>query len=248
MKRNITILKKYLRKSQSEGRKILFLTTSNRWEGSGEIAKSTMLANEIAKDLDNCQVLDVSKLKIFPCEGNVSRGEKNKCGIKEAILNDPGKNPHKIVRCWASINNPTDQMHTVANKIYESDIIIFFGSIRWGKMNSIYSTLMERLTWMEARHSSLGEANLLKNKEAGIIAIGHNWNVQSAVELEKDVLRFYGFKVPKELSFYRQWTTDSQDESLRGYRKDYFEFMKEFDIVKSIKEGLQNFSKWIEKI
>jgi hypothetical protein len=67
MKRNITILKKYLRKSESEGKKILFLTTSNRWEGSGEIAKSTMIANEIAKDLENCQVLDVSKLKIFPC-------------------------------------------------------------------------------------------------------------------------------------------------------------------------------------
>jgi multimeric flavodoxin WrbA len=136
-------------------------------------------------------------------------------------------------------------MHTVANKIYESDIIIFFGSIRWGKMNAIYSNLMERLTWLEARHSSLGESNLLRDKEAGIIAMGHNWNVQSAVELEKDVLRFYGFKVPKELSFYRQWTSDSSDESLSGYRKDYFDFMKEFEVVKSIKEGLRNFSKWI---
>lgn len=176
----------YLKKKDELGHRIIFLTTSNRWEGSGEKPKSTMFAQDIAGKLANCEVLDVSKLKIFPCEGNVSRNEENRCGLKESLLKDKKKNPHGIIRCWASLNNPTDEMYVVANKIYESDIIVFFGSVRWGKMNAIYSHLMERLTWLEARHSSLGESNLIKDKETGIVAFGHNWNGQNVVQLEKD--------------------------------------------------------------
>jgi multimeric flavodoxin WrbA len=60
-------------------------------------------------------------------------------------------------------------MYKVANLILESDIIIFFGSIRWGKMNAIYAELIERLTWLENRHATLGESNLLKDKEVGVM-------------------------------------------------------------------------------
>jgi len=238
----------YLKKKDELGHRIIFLTTSNRWEGSGEKPKSTMFAQDLANRLANCEVLDVSKLKIFPCEGNVSRNEENRCGLKESLLKDKKKNPHGIIRCWASLNNPTDEMYVVANKIYESDIIVFFGSVRWGKMNAIYSHLMERLTWLEARHSSLGESNLLKDKEVGIIAFGHNWNGQNVVELEKDVLKFFGFKTPKELSFNRQWTNDALDETLSGYKKDYKDFLKEMNIVEKLKESLTDFNSWIRKI
>jgi hypothetical protein len=40
-------------------------------------------------------------------------------------------------------------------------------------MNAIYAELIERLTWLENRHATLGESNLLKDKEVGVIAIGH---------------------------------------------------------------------------
>lgn len=43
-------------------------------------------------------------------------------------------------------------------------------------MNSFYQKLIERLTWLENRHSSLGEENILQKIDAGLIAIGHNWN------------------------------------------------------------------------
>ena len=193
--KQLSILKEYLNKDK----KVLLLTTSNRWEGEKELPKSSIIAKELAAGLKSVEIIDISKLKIFPCEGNVSAHKGNSCGLKEAMLKS--NNPHKFIRCWASVNNPSDEMHKVANAIYGADIVIFFGSIRWGKMNAIYTQLIERLTWLENRHATLGESNILKGKEAGVIAVGHNWNGKEAVELEKQVLAFFGFNTPEELSF-----------------------------------------------
>lgn len=226
--------------------KILFLTTSNRWEGDKETPKSSIIAGELKNRLDNCEIIDVSKLKIFPCEGNVSLKKGNNCGVKDALLKNKEKNPHNFIRCWASINNKSDEMYKVANKIYESDIIIFFGSIRWGKMNAIYANLMERLTWIENRYSSLKEPNLLKNKMAGIVAVGQNWNGKETIELEKEVLKFYGFKVPNQLSFNWQFTTDENDESQESYKKTWVVFLKEFDFFDALKESIISFSNFIK--
>ena len=58
-------------------KKVLLLTTSNRWEGDKELPKSSLLAKAIKKSLgDKITILDVPKLKIYPCEGNVSTVRK----------------------------------------------------------------------------------------------------------------------------------------------------------------------------
>ena len=235
---NLKKLYKYLKNSD---KKVLFLTTSNRWEGQNELPKSSIIAKELASQLKSVEIINVSKLKIFPCEGNVSNHEGNGCGIKQAILKDDKKNPDKFIRCWASINNPTDEMHKVANAINNADIIIFFGSIRWGKMNAIYTQLIERLTWLENRHTTLGESNLLKDKEAGVIAVGHNWNGKESVKLEKEVLSFFGFKTPDVVSFNWQFLSDANDENQSGYKKEYKSFMKDFNFVETLKEGIKKF-------
>lgn len=229
-------LEEYLSKSK---KKILFLTTSNRWSGEKELPKSSILAKELAKKIGSVETIDISKLKIFPCEGNVSTHSGNTCGVKEAMLKS--NNPDKFIRCWASVNNPTDEMHKVANAIYDADIIIFFGSVRWGKMNAIYTQLIERLTWLENRHATLGESNLLKDKEAGVIAVGHNWNGKDAVRLEKEVLGFFGFKTPEELSFNWQFTQDEKDETKSGYKKEYKSFLSFFGISEKLEEGVKKF-------
>ena len=234
----------YLKKQ--EGKKILFLTTSNRWEGEKELPKSSIVADELCKRLDDCQVIDVAKLKIFSCEGNVSNKKGNGCGVKDAKLDDDKKNPTGHIRCWASLNNKSDEMYKVANAIFEADIVIFFGSIRWGKMNAVYTQLIERLTWLENRHTTLGESNLIKDKEAGIIAIGHNWNGEEAVDLEKQVLSFFGFKTPDVLTFNWQWTKDKNDESKSGYKQDFSDFLKEFNFVESLQESIMKFRNWIK--
>lgn len=232
----INRFEEYLVKS---GKRVLFLTTSNRWEGDEESPKSTLLAKSISERIPSVEVIDVSKLRIFPCEGNVSTSRGNTCGVKEAMLKS--NNPDKFIRCWASINNPTDEMHVVANAIYGADIVVFFGSVRWGKMNSIYTQLLERLTWLENRHATLGESNILKGKQAGVVAVGHNWNGKEAVALESEVLSFFGFETPDELSMNWQFTEDKFDESLSGYKKAYSSFLSEFDFVKPVKEAIKKF-------
>jgi multimeric flavodoxin WrbA len=233
-------LYRYLKKN--EDKKILLLTTSNRWHGEKEQPKSSIIAQELAKQLKSVEIINVAKLKIFPCEGNVSTHDGNKCGVKDAMLKS--NNPDKFIRCWASINNPSDEIHRVANSIYTADIVIFFGSIRWGKMNAIYTQLIERLTWLENRHTTLGEDNLLKDKEVGVIAVGHNWNGKEAVKLEKEVLGFFGFKTPDVLSFNWQYLDDSNNESKSEYKKEYSAFMKDFDFIESLKEGIKKFKEF----
>lgn len=239
--KELKLLYNYLH-NQSD-KKILFLTTSNRWEGDKELPKSSVVAEELKDKLENCQIINVAKLKIFPCEGNVSTKRGNTCGLKDALLKDKDKNPHNMIRCWASLNNKSDEMYKVANAIYESDIIIFFGSVRWGKMNAIYSTLMERLTWLENRHATLGESNLLKDKEAGIIAIGQNWNGANAIKIEKEVFDYFGFQTPDQLTFNWQYTNNPKDETNESYKKAYGAFMKQFDFENSLdaKENLSEF-------
>lgn len=242
---NLKRLYNYLKKN--EKKKILFLTTSNRWSGDKELPKSSIIAEELIKKLgeERCQLINVAKLKIFPCEGNVSTKRGNTCGLKDAKINDKEKNPTGHIRCWASLNNKSDEMYKVANAIFESDIIIFFGSIRWGKMNAIYTSLIERLTWLENRHTTLAESNLLENKECGVVAIGHNWNGEESVKLEKEVLGFFGFKTPTQLSFNWQYLKDSKNESKEGYLEEFGEFLKDFDFVESLQEQVARFKEWI---
>ncbi len=243
---NLKKLYNYLKKQKNK--KILFLTTSNRWEGDKELPKSSIIADELIKKLgsDRIELINVAKLKIFPCEGNVSTKRGNTCGLKDAKLNDDKKNPTGHIRCWASLNNKSDEMYKVANAIFDADIVIFFGSIRWGKMNAVYGELVERLTWLENRHNTLGESNLLKNKEVGVIAVGHNWNGEEAVKLEKQVLGFFGFKTPDVLSFNWQWTKDKFDESKKGYLQEFGDFLKEFDFVETLQESIIKFRNWIK--
>jgi multimeric flavodoxin WrbA len=233
----------YLKKNDEK--KILFLTTSNRWEGEKELPKSSIIAQELSNKLKNCEIIDISKLKIFPCEGNVSSHKGNNCGVKESMLKS--NNPKKFIRCWASVNNKSDEMYKVANSIYDADIIIFFGSVRWGKMNAIYTQLIERLTWLENRHTTLGESNLLKDKECGVIAIGHNWNGEVAVKNEKEVLGFFGFKTPEQLSFNWQFTRDKNDESKKGYKDEYKKFLKDFNFIEILNESIIKFKDWFNK-
>ena len=244
---NLKKLYNYLKKQKNK--KILFLTTSNRWEGDKELPKSSIIADELIKKLgsDRVQLINVAKLKIYPCEGNVSTKRGNTCGLKDAKLNDKEKNPTGQIRCWAALNNKSDEMYKVANAIFESDIIIFFGSIRWGKMNAIYTSLIERLTWLENRHTTLGESNLLKDKEVGVIAVGHNWNGQEAVKLEKDVLSFFGFKTPSQLSFNWQYLKNANDESKEEYVAEFGEFLKDFSFVETLQESIIKFKEWIKK-
>jgi multimeric flavodoxin WrbA len=228
-----------------EKKKILFLLTSNRWEKHDEMPKSSALAYMMQEELgkDVVTIIDVSKLNIHPCEGNVSGKDGNGCGVKEAKLKGD-KDKTGELRCWASFNNKDDELYKIVNVLLESETVIFFGSIRWGKMNAIYAKLVERLTWIENRWATLGEKNIVKDIEVGVISVGHNWNGEEAVKLEKKVLTFFGFKIPDVLFWSYQWTDDALDETKSGYKKDPKDFVDEFG--KLITESIIKFKNFIK--
>jgi len=211
--------------------KILLLTTSNRSKYDNEIPKSSILALEIKKQLGSkATLIDITKLKIYPCEGNVSNSKGNNCGVKECILKDKIKNPSGLHRCWASLNNKDDDLWKVSKEIFNSDVVIFFGSIRWGQMNSEYQKLIERLTWIENISTTLKEPNPIKDIEAGLIITGHNWNLWLAKLIQKKVLDFFGFKINKKLFLTWQYTLNPYNETQDSYKKAKTKFKKDFGI------------------
>lgn len=224
--------------------KILFLLTSNRWDGHNEVPKSSALAYRMQEELGKnvVTIIDVSKLKIYECEGNVSARGGNNCGLKEALLKG-GKDKTGEHRCWASFNNQDDELYKVVNELLTSDAVVFFGSIRWGKMNAVYARLVERLTWLENRHATLGESNIVEDINVGVISVGHNWNGEEAVALEKKVLGFFGFQTPSELFWSYQWTEKVSDETKSGYKQDPKDFEDEFGNI--LRESVLKFKDFI---
>ena len=217
-------LEKAVRYLNTKG-KVLLITTSNRAKESSKDGqdkpKSTRIAEVIQRSLGahRCTLVDISKLKIYSCEGNVSSKDGNNCGVRAAKLQDEKKNPSGNLRCWASYNNEDDELWKVVTPLLESHVVVFMGSIRWGQANAYYQKLIERLDWIENRHTTLGERNIIEGIESGFIFIGQNWNGANVVKLQKQVHEFYGFKPVDELYFNWQFTNDENDESKDSYKE-----------------------------
>jgi multimeric flavodoxin WrbA len=212
---------------------ILLLTTSNRYDKHvWDIPKTTQLARRIKKQLKQRRkrvtVLDVAKLRIHACEGNISGARGNNCGMRDAKLRDRRKNPTGHHRCWASINNKDDELYKVSRELFRAQAVIFFVSVRWGQTNSVYQRLFERLSWIENRVSSLGEQPIpqLRKLEAGIVVFGHNWNDQQVLTTQRKNFEWFGWRTPDALSFKWQYTNDAEEESLESYCGAIDEFGK----------------------
>ena len=209
---------------------ILLVTTSNRYEKhTWDTAKTTEFAHRVKARLEEAAkrvtLLDVTKLKIHTCEGNISAGRGNNCGVLEAKLDDPLKNPTGHHRCWASVNNADDELHEVSRALFRSKVVIFFVSVRWGQTNSVYQRLFERLSWIENRVTTFGEPPIpeLKDLEAGMVLFGHNWNAARVLETQRRNFEWFGWKTPDELSFAWQHT-DEDEESPESYLRAIDEF------------------------
>ncbi len=87
--------------------------------------------------------------------------------------------------------------------------------------------------WLENRHSTLGGENILAGIDAGIIAIGHNWNAGGVVENQKQVLKYFGFNIVPALSWGYQFTKPD-DESNDSYKRETKEFN---EILKQVQKN-----------
>lgn len=203
---------------------ILLLTTSTRFEGHPwDVPKTTQLAlrirDHLRKKRKRVTVIDVPKLTIHTCEGNISSKRGNECGVLAAKLPDRAKNPTGQHRCWASINNADDQLYKISRELFRSRAVVFFVSVRWGQANSVYQRLFERLSWIENRTSTLGQKPIrqLRKLEAGIVVFGHNWNDEAVLQTQKQNFKWFGWKTPAPLSFCWQYTLDPEEESRESY-------------------------------
>lgn len=223
LKNNIDKTISFLEKKE----KVLFLSTSNRYDKNvDDIPKSLQIASYIQElvGMKKIEIIDVSKLNIYNCEGNVSSAKGNGCGKKEALLKDDFKNPSGQHRCWCSLNHKDDELWKVSKSLFDSDTVVFFGSVRWGQTNAIYQKLIERLCWIENRHTTLKEKNIVDKIEAGIILTGHNWNGENVINTQKQVLKFYGFNVKDDICWNWQYTNNPNDETKMSYKKAVMEF------------------------
>lgn len=222
-----------------EKEKVLLLSCSNRynWDADNiDIPKSKMIAMYLHDELGDKSVLfDVSELNIVPCEGNVSRKDGNSCGVLKALLKDKKKDPSGYHRCWATINNPKDELWKISKELFESDTVVFFSSIRWGQTNMFYQKLIERLTWIENRFTTLGESNVVKDIETGFICVGQNWNGNVVNETQKKIHGFYGFKPNDDLYWNWQYTKDVNDETQKSYKDSHKKFIKDTKIPDDLK-------------
>jgi hypothetical protein len=96
-----------------------------------------------------------------------------------------------------------------------------------------YQNLIERLTWIENRHETLGESNLVKDIETGFICVGQNWNGENVTETQMKVHEFYGFKPNKNLYWNWQYTKNVYDEAQSSYKKSHKKFIKDTKIPES---------------
>ena len=212
-------------------KKVLLLSCSNRYnwdENNIDTPKSKILATYLKEELgDKAVFIDVPELNIVSCEGNVSRKEGNSCGIKKALLKDDKKNPSGYHRCWASLNEKSDELWKISKDLFDSEVVLFFVSIRWGQANMYYQKLIERLTWIENRHTTLGEKNIIENIESGLIAVGQNWNGEQVTEVQKKVHEFYGFKPNEDLYWNWQFTKNVKDETQKSYKEAFPKFVKD---------------------
>lgn len=213
-------------------KKVTFITTSSRSqyvEKYGESPKSSQLARHLAEKLNErgikVDIIDAAKLKIHDCMGCVSEIHGNNCGVKEAAVKGKEKNPTGNIRCWASHDFEDDELYKIANSIYNSQAVIFFGSQRWGSVNAIYQKVIERLDWIENMHTTLGEKSTVEGIKAGLVVIGQNWRVDDSLETQRKVLDFFGFDTSDELFIGWQYTRDANEESPESYRNapDTFE-------------------------
>jgi hypothetical protein len=210
---------------------ILLLTTSSRYAAHRwDVPKSTQFARRVQHDLKTLgrrvTLLDVTALRIHTCEGNISGARGNQCGVPDAALKDRRKNPTGHHRCWASINNPDDQLFRVSRALLASKVVIFFASVRWGQTDSVYQRLFERLSWIENRVSTLGEAPIpqLVGMEAGMVLFGHNWLDDQVLRTQRQNFVWFGWRAPEALSFAWQFTSHPDVETLASYERAATEF------------------------
>lgn len=109
-----------------------------------------------------------------------------------------------------------DNWPLVAEKMIESDIIIFATPIWWGGRSSLMQRIIERMDSFDEEYKDKGRSVLL-NKTAGVVITGSEDGAQATLGSILSVLTFMNFTVPPESCTY--WVGEVGKPS-KNNRKD----------------------------
>ncbi len=95
----------------------------------------------------------------------------------------------------------TDKWPVIAQKIIDSDIIIFATPIWWGHRSSLMQRIIERMDSFDEQYKEKGRSILL-NKTAGVVITGSEDGAQATLGTILSVLTFMNFTIPPECCTY----------------------------------------------
>ncbi len=178
--------------------KAVGISTSNRPEYGGKFSHSKMLLDEVLGHLQargaQVEMIDAKTLQIYDCAGYYSRGQ-TEC----------------IFPCKTSIARKDDQMKQVYRALLENDIVIWATPIRWGMYGSLLKKMIERMNCIENMQSVFG-VNLIENKVAGFVVIGHEDGAQNTAGLLAMTMSAMGWNIPGHCMCYFVGPADEQTE------------------------------------
>lgn len=94
-----------------------------------------------------------------------------------------------------------DKWPYVAERIIQSDIIIFATPIWWGSRSSLLQRIIERMDSFDEEYKEKGRSVLL-NKTAGVVITGSEDGAQATLGAILSVLTFMNFTIPPECCTY----------------------------------------------
>lgn len=199
--------------------KALGISTSPRIKLAGESNSKAILKKvlgQLQKIGAETELIDLKELKIFPCGGHYSLGPKE-C----------------YYPCRRMEEEPSDQLLLVYEAILRSDIVIFATPIRWGNYSSSMQLLIERMNCIENMDSVFG-VEMIKDKVAGLVLIGHEDGYQRSAGTLMSTLSFMGFHFPANSTCYFVGPSDElTDQDLKRMRENE-------SLKNSIKELAEN--------
>ncbi|MDP2717887.1 MAG: NAD(P)H-dependent oxidoreductase, partial [Candidatus Micrarchaeota archaeon] len=164
------------------------ISTSTRPAYGGKSSHSQRILGEVMGHLTELgaqtQTIDAKALNVYECAGYYSRGQ-TEC----------------IFPCKTSIARKDDQMRQIYRALLENDIVIWATPIRWGMYGALFKKIVERMNCIENMQSVFG-VDLIKDKVAGFVVIGHEDGAQNTAGLMAMTMSNMGWHVPKHCLCY----------------------------------------------
>lgn len=184
--------------SPSEHVKAVGISTSSRPEYGGKSSHSKKILSEVMDQLGSLgaetTTIDAKALNIYECAGYYSRGQ-TEC----------------IFPCKTSIARQDDAMKTIYRALLENDIVIWATPVRWGMYSALFKKIIERMNCIENMQSVFG-VDLIKDKVAGFVVIGHEDGAQNTAGLMAITMSNMGWTIPKHCMCYYTGPSDEQTE------------------------------------